>query len=421
MFPQHRTRTSRALLIGAAAIAIALAGAGTAQATWSTFASTTASVASGKVSVSQTGFAALDIDYTSQAQTIVKPVTIVNGNVPATYTAVLSVASSSGSLASKVSVSTWNAATSPCAGTIPASATTGSWSLTTRNLTGTLAAGASATYCVSATLPSAVTATSTKQTVTAQLSLSAAAGTWTAAAPAATAVQTLTDNVAPRAPGRPCINSVTDASITMDWRAPEGGQLTYNVYRDGGTTPVGTATSTASGATVVFTDTGLSVGSTHSYTVQAVDAAGNASAKSPSTTAETSSLPSENATYQVRNNGLCVAGGTAGTPLTMAACNGSAAQAWKYTLRSSHNSWSYSVLGASTNVAWDRSNSPVRAATYSSASSWQKWSAEFGQNGQFSFTNGGDQCLTVSGSTLVMLTCTDANEAAQVFTIWRVG
>ncbi len=50
--------------------------------------------------------------------------------------------------------------------------------------------------------------------------------------------------------------------------------ITYRVYRDGGATSVGSTTATS------FTDTGLAAGSSHTYTVDAVDAATNASAKS---------------------------------------------------------------------------------------------------------------------------------------------
>jgi hypothetical protein len=56
----------------------------------------------------------------------------------------------------------------------------------------------------------------------------------------------------------------------------------YRVFRDGGTTPIGIVTS---GTT--FADTGLAASSAHSYTVVAVDAAGNASARSVAASATT--------------------------------------------------------------------------------------------------------------------------------------
>jgi hypothetical protein len=48
------------------------------------------------------------------------------------------------------------------------------------------------------------------------------------------------------------------------------GVTGYKVFRDGGTTPIGTVT-----AGTTFADTGLAASSTHRYTVVAVDAAGN--------------------------------------------------------------------------------------------------------------------------------------------------
>jgi hypothetical protein len=60
------------------------------------------------------------------------------------------------------------------------------------------------------------------------------------------------------------------------------GVTGYKVFRDGGTTPIGTV---ASGTT--FADTGLAPSSTHSYTVVAVDAAGNQAGPS---TAEATTL-----------------------------------------------------------------------------------------------------------------------------------
>ena len=57
-------------------------------------------------------------------------------------------------------------------------------------------------------------------------------------------------------------------------RRPRPSPITYRIYRDGGATSIGSTTTTS------FTDTGLVAGSSHTYTVDAVDAANNASAKS---------------------------------------------------------------------------------------------------------------------------------------------
>src|SRR5205085_2920021 len=72
------------------------------------------------------------------------------------------------------------------------------------------------------------------------------------------------------------------SEIDLSWTAATDtvGVAGYKVFRDGGTTPIGIVTS---GTT--FTDTGLTVSSTHPYTVVAVDAAGNASAPAAAATA----------------------------------------------------------------------------------------------------------------------------------------
>jgi hypothetical protein len=74
------------------------------------------------------------------------------------------------------------------------------------------------------------------------------------------------------------------SAITLSWTAATDtvGVSGYKVFRDGGTTPIGIVTT---GTT--FADTGLAPSSIHSYTVVAVDAAGNASAPSVAAAATT--------------------------------------------------------------------------------------------------------------------------------------
>lgn len=88
-----------------------------------------------------------------------------------------------------------------------------------------------------------------------------------------------TDSNPPSKPGKPTGVSNTGSSIDLTWAASNDSvsdTLTYRVYRDGGSSPVGTVTSD-SDATVSFRDTGLASGSTHTYRVDARDAAGNTS------------------------------------------------------------------------------------------------------------------------------------------------
>lgn len=92
-----------------------------------------------------------------------------------------------------------------------------------------------------------------------------------------------TDTLAPTTPGKPSGVSNTTHSIDLTWAASHDNvstNITYRIYRDGNSTPVGTVTSNST-TTVSFTNTGLASGSTHTYTVDAQDAVPNASAMSP--------------------------------------------------------------------------------------------------------------------------------------------
>ncbi len=85
------------------------------------------------------------------------------------------------------------------------------------------------------------------------------------------------DTFAPSKPGKPSGSSSTFDSITLSWAASTdnfGGTLTYRVYRDGVQTD---QFSGPSSGVITYTDTGLGAGTTHTYRVDAVDAANNAS------------------------------------------------------------------------------------------------------------------------------------------------
>jgi hypothetical protein len=77
----------------------------------------------------------------------------------------------------------------------------------------------------------------------------------------------------PTQPGQPEGAATNATSATVTWPASTDDQvhnLVYNIYRDGGASPVGQVTS-ASTTTVSFGDTGMAQGSTHTWTVQASD------------------------------------------------------------------------------------------------------------------------------------------------------
>jgi chitodextrinase len=101
----------------------------------------------------------------------------------------------------------------------------------------------------------------------------------TASASLSVTTSTATDTTAPSIPTNLHTTQVAATSVTLAWNAstdPDNASstLTYRVSRGG--TVVGT---TAAGATS-FTNSGLSAGHQYSYTVSAVDPAGNASAPS---------------------------------------------------------------------------------------------------------------------------------------------
>jgi hypothetical protein len=89
------------------------------------------------------------------------------------------------------------------------------------------------------------------------------------------------DTQPPTVPGTPSAVSSSPGTVTLSWPASTDNRatsLTYSVFRDGGATPVGTVSSSAT-TTVSFTDTGLTGGSSHTYQVSASDGT-NASALS---------------------------------------------------------------------------------------------------------------------------------------------
>ena len=111
-----------------------------------------------------------------------------------------------------------------------------------------------------------------------------AAGNTSAASTAVTATTSGgSDTTAPSAPSGVTVSSTTSSSVALSWSASTDnvGVTGYRVYRDG--TLVGSPSSTS------FTDTGLAASTTYSYTVKAIDAAGNLSAASSAVTATTGS------------------------------------------------------------------------------------------------------------------------------------
>jgi Abnormal spindle-like microcephaly-assoc'd, ASPM-SPD-2-Hydin len=94
-----------------------------------------------------------------------------------------------------------------------------------------------------------------------------------------------TDVTAPTVPGNLVARAAADGSVALTWTASKDdvGVTEYGVYRDG--TLVGTAKNTdgSAPAPATFTDSGATVG-THTYKVDAADAAGNRSIQSSAAT-----------------------------------------------------------------------------------------------------------------------------------------
>ncbi|MDT0306225.1 LamG-like jellyroll fold domain-containing protein [Streptomyces sp. DSM 44917] len=86
-------------------------------------------------------------------------------------------------------------------------------------------------------------------------------------------------------------SSLDAGQIDVTWRPSQDlddSELTYRVYRDGGATPVHTVSASSmpwSRPQLVYEDTDVTAGETHSYRVTATDAAGNTSALSAPVTA----------------------------------------------------------------------------------------------------------------------------------------
>ncbi|HTG42115.1 MAG TPA: DNRLRE domain-containing protein, partial [Methylomirabilota bacterium] len=86
------------------------------------------------------------------------------------------------------------------------------------------------------------------------------------------------DGIPPSAPGGITATASGSTAIDVAWTGSTDNVAVsgYSVYRDGGTAPIATTSS----GTLSFHDTPLVRGSTHSYTIDAFDAAGNHSALS---------------------------------------------------------------------------------------------------------------------------------------------
>ncbi len=109
----------------------------------------------------------------------------------------------------------------------------------------------------------------------------------TSAQSTALATSTLPDTTAPSVPTGLTSPNQTVNSVSLTWGASTDnvGVSSYRVFRNG--TQVGTPSTTS------FNDTGLTQNTSYSYTVAAVDAAGNVSAQSTAFVVSTKSKPGD--------------------------------------------------------------------------------------------------------------------------------
>jgi chitodextrinase len=112
------------------------------------------------------------------------------------------------------------------------------------------------------------------------------------------------DGQAPTQPTGLQVTATTASSVSLSWTAStdDTGVTGYRVFR--GTTQVGTVTTTS------YTDSGLAASTAYSYTVRAVDAAGNVS---PASTAVTATTQSGTTTPPPAGTGFVGAATAAGT------------------------------------------------------------------------------------------------------------
>ncbi len=123
------------------------------------------------------------------------------------------------------------------------------------------------------------------------------------------------DTTAPTVPIGLTAGAVTPTSIPLSWTAStdDVGVTEYRILREG--TQVGTTTSTS------FTDTGLTPSTSYSYTVRAVDAAGNVSAASTPLTVSTATQPKPLIPSRFDFEGTTADGWTTSGPATVASSN----------------------------------------------------------------------------------------------------
>jgi hypothetical protein len=424
------------MLTLALALFLTLAGTSVAQASWTAPGVTAAaSVTAGRLVVTQTGFDTLAVLYDSSTLSITKVVTVTNtGSVPAPYTLTLTAPATT--LATGVDLQAWPVATAAaCSTGATSTGPAGQHWTSALSFAGSgataLSVGASAYFCVRSTITQAQRFALVGVSAVPTVTLTSSIGNWSIAASAVYATQTVANTLTP---GAPVASATTDHGTTLTWAKPaDSAAITsYQVFRNG--TLIGTSTAPAT----TFTDTGLNAGTAYTYTVRALDAAGDVSPLSTGTIVTTAG-PNSGAWYKVKNaaTGLCIDGEnqstTAGTAMISFGCKstGFDNQSWNF----SNPSGASAVKAKyAPGLFWDtgRGTAAGLAAQLQNAGtsnqSWRVTVVGAVGSGTYRFVNDSGQCLDVSGGTtatgnvqLEQQPCGVLGLASQTFTMTWVG
>ncbi|TFC36044.1 hypothetical protein E3O55_01045 [Cryobacterium sp. MDB1-18-2] len=430
-----RIRSPKRMLALAFTLFLTLAGTSVAQASWTAPGVTAiASVTAGSLAVTQTGFDTLAVLYDSSTLSVTKVVTVTNkGNIPAPYTLTLTAPATT--LATGVDLQTWPVASAAsCSTGATSTSPTGQHWTSALTFSGSgataLAVGTSAYFCVRSTITQAQRFALVGISAVPTVTLASSVGNWAIAPLAIYATQTVANTLTPGAPTA----TTTDHTATLTWAKPAdtAAIITYQVFRNG--TLIGTTTA----PTVTYTDTGLDVGTAYSYTVRALDAAGDASPLSTAAVIATAG-PNSGAWYKVKNatTGLCIDGENqstaAGTAMISFGCKstGFDNQSWNFS-----NPAGVSAVKAkyAPQLFWDtgRGAAAGLAAQLQNAGtsnqSWRITAVGAVGSGTYRFVNDSGQCLDVSGQTtatnniqLEQQPCGVLGLASQTFTMTWVG
>jgi hypothetical protein len=409
---------NKAIIAFGVVLFLVLAGTGTANALWSSLANLGGTVTSGRIAISQSGFDQLSVEYSASVNQKVAPVTVTNtGSVLLQYSVLMSGSTTNNTIASTASLQARIVGSAAaCAATTVSTANT--W-VRPPSLTGTLNPGASVVYCVQSTMTTDQIKANNGRSMAASVVVNATtAGSWTARADGAA-----TQSARLPLPARPATLASTDTSgysTTLSWAdgagAGNSAATSYNILRNG--VPL------VSNVKSPYIDTTAARNTDYTYTVQAVDAAGNISTEAATVNVRTLNITSSSwYTVGSQRASGCIDVGSYwnGSPLEFQRCDFTDAQKWAFVKASDGTYWISS--GQSSNSGWfgvNSNNFPVQLTTYSGtkANFWRAVPIGGAGTTSFQFVNEAtDRCLDLSngstsnGTRLVQSTCRPSTDA----------